>query len=153
MSMAWRNIIAALGLIAFGAVYAVLAAGLPERSLPNTPGPSFFPLLIIAFVVALSVALLLSGVLALRLERGPHFRPVTLERSHLAIACFVIYLALLPFAGFVLASIVFFAALMVLYGARNHIVTAITSVAVPVVLFVIFRYGFKIVLPRGLLPF
>ncbi len=40
--MALRNIVAAVALLALGIVYGYLAMRLPERDLPNIPGPSFF---------------------------------------------------------------------------------------------------------------
>lgn len=153
MSMARRNILAALALIAFCAWYAVLAEALPERSLPNTPGPSFFPLLIIACVFALSLALLVKGLRGLRADGGEQAQAGNSRQPFAALAGFVVYLAALPYAGFIIASVVFFAALMLLYGARRHALTALAALAFPIVLYFIFRYGFHIVLPRGPLAF
>ena len=148
--MAWKNIVAGTGLLAFSAWYAWLAAGLPERSLPNTPGPSFFPFVVIALVAVLSAALVIKGAMALR-AGGETTRPAAASRlPALTIAAFFVYLAALPFAGFIVASIVFFAVLMLLYGSRKPLLVGAASTLVPVVLFVIFRYGFQIVLPRGI---
>jgi len=153
MSMARRNIAAALALIAFSVWYALLAHALPVRSLPNTPGPSFFPLLIIACVFALSLALLLKGLLGLRGDRERPAEPTTWRQPLLALAGFAVYLAVLPYAGFIVASVAFFAALMWLYGARHRELTAIAALGVPIALYLLFRYGFQIVLPRGPLAF
>ena len=38
-----KNIIAAVAIILLTVVYATLTAQLPTRSLPDTPGPTFFP--------------------------------------------------------------------------------------------------------------
>ena len=59
----------------------------------------------------------------------------------------------LPFAGFVVSSVIFFAVLMVLYGGRKPLLIGVAATLVPVALFVIFRYGFQIVLPHGVLGF
>lgn len=149
MPMAWRNIVAGSGVLAFSAWYAWLAGGLPERSLPNTPGPSFFPLVVISLAAVLSAALVIQGIMALRTDADTAPQGAESRLPALTIAAFFVYLAALPFAGFILASIVFFAALMLLYGSRKPLLIGIASTAVPVVLFVIFRYGFQIVLPRG----
>ena len=151
MSMAQKNIAAAMGLLAFTAWYAALTAGLPERAImPNTPGPSFFPWLITAALSALSIALLVQGITRLKGSNGASAEPFDFKTPVLALASFAIYLAALPYLGFVPASVLFFAALMWLYGARNPFLIAAGAIAGPIILFVLFRYGFNIILPRGL---
>ena len=151
MSMAHKNIAAAIGLLAFTGWYAVLTTGLPDRDImPNTPGPSFFPWLITAALSALSVTLLFQGITQLKRQNGA----VTGRQDHktaiMALASFAIYLTALPYLGFVPASVLFFAALMWLYGARNPLMIAVGAIGGPLILFVLFRYGFNIILPRGL---
>ena len=151
MSMAHKNIAAAIGLLAFTAWYAVLTAGLPERAImPNTPGPSFFPWLITAALSALSVALLVQGITKLKHRNGVVAELHDFKTPVLTLASFAVYLAALPYLGFVPASVIFFAALMWLYGARNPVMIAAGAVLGPLILFVLFRYGFNIILPRGL---
>lgn len=151
MSMAHKNIAAAIGLLAFTGWYAVLTTGLPDRDImPNTPGPSFFPWLITAALSALSIALLVQGFTRLKRADGAVAGQRDLKTPILALASFAIYLAALPYFGFVPASVIFFAALMWLYGARNPLMIAAGAIAGPLILFVLFRYGFNIILPRGL---
>ena len=151
MSMAHKNIAAAIGLLAFTAWYAVLTAGLPERAImPNTPGPSFFPWLITAALSALSLALFVQGITRLKRANSAAADLFDFKTPVLALASFAIYLTALPFLGFVPASIIFFAALMWLYGSRNPLMIAAGAVLGPLILFVLFRYGFNIILPRGM---
>jgi len=151
MSMAHKNIAAAIGLLAFTGWYAVLTTGLPERAImPNTPGPSFFPWLITAALCALSVTLLFQGISRLKHQTGAVAERQDVRKPVLALVSIAIYLAALPYLGFVPASVIFFAALMWLYGARNPVLIAAGAIAGPVILFVLFRYGFNIILPRGL---
>ena len=151
MSMAHKNIAAAIGLLAFTGWYAALTSRLPERAImPNTPGPSFFPWLITAGLCALSIALLVQGITRLKRTNGAAAEPHDFKTPVLALASFAIYLAALPYLGFVAASVLFFAALMWLFGARNPVVIAAGAIAGPLILFVLFRYGFNIILPRGL---
>ncbi len=153
MTMAGRNVAAALGLLAFGAWYAWLSAGLPERHMPNTPGPSFFPLIIVALLIGLSLALLIKGIADLRAGRQAD-SPARLAPGALsALAAFFVYLGALPYVGFVVSSVIFFAVLMVLYGGRKPLLIGVAATLVPVGLFVIFRHGFQIVLPHGVLGF
>ena len=64
--MAQRNLIAGVILTALGIFYGLLTVGLPNLSLPGTPGPTLFPWLITTGWVVLSSALLLFGMLGVR---------------------------------------------------------------------------------------
>ena len=147
--MARRNIIAALVLIGVGAWYGVLTAALPERSLPNTPGPSFFPWLITGGLLLLSAALLAQGVMLRKSEAADDSGSAPVARGSFALIWFVLYLVALPYVGFLWSSIPFFGGLMLLYGGRNRLYVAIAAILVPLLLFFIFRHGFQILLPRG----
>jgi len=151
MSMPLRNIVAAIVLLAFGVGYGFLTLGLPDRLIPNVPGPSFFPSLISVALIVLSLALLVQGIRGLQGE--PVFPDgVTIPwRSMCLMGLLVALAALLPIVGFLAVSIPFFAALMVLYGVRKPVYLAISAVIIPVVLFYLFSRGFNILLPRGIL--
>lgn len=154
MSMARRNVIAGAALIAFACWYAYLAGSLPSRDImPNTPGPAFFPTIIVCAVLLLSVALLATGIIALRKESSEEPGKTKAGQGAWAVAAFATYLATLPYAGFIAASIPFFAVLMYLYGTRNRLMLGAVSVGMPVALYIVFRFGFQIVLPRGLIAF
>ena len=145
-----RDFIAAVVLLSTGASYGLATLSLPNRSLPNTPGPAFLPWLISAGLIILSAALL---VRALTDDGGEPLRasPDRLSTLRpLALISFVVYLAVLPYAGFLVASVPFFAGLMWLYGERNRIVLSLAALIVPVSLFYIFRQGFQILLPVGI---
>ncbi len=148
-----RNIIAAVVLLALGLGYGFLTTGLPLRTLPNTPDPSFFPWINTAVLLALAAALLVQG-LFFTAEGGAEAAR-TPARRHLPVlwvlAAFVAYLLALPPLGFVVATVPFFAVLMVAYGERRALWLAAGALGVPILLFVVFRYGFGVLLPRGLL--
>ena len=145
-----KNSIAAIVLIVFAASYGVLTAGLPVRTLPNTPDPSFFPWINVATILILSVWLLVRSM------RGPKETVLdtdTAERNRIitAMGVFVIYLAAMPTLGFILATLPFFAAMMVLFGERRPIYVGTGTIAVTAALYLLFRHGFGVFLPRGLL--
>lgn len=146
--MALRNLIAGSVLLICSLIYGLLTTQLPDRALPNTPGPAFFPWLITGGLTILSAALLLQGLRGQGGSAQAAPAPVT-ARGWLALGVFVVYLLVLPTLGFVIASIPFFAVLTVLYGQQNRVLVIITAVAVPALLFVVFRYGFQMLLPRG----
>ncbi len=148
-----RNIIAGLFLTVLGLTYGYLTTGLPERSLPNMPGPSFFPWIITFCLLVLSVSLLVQG---LRMaaddpisKPGPEKPDGGSLPAFIFLGVFAVYLALLPFLGFLLASIPFFAVLMALYGETRKLWIASLSLGCPVFLFLLFRDVFNIPLPRG----
>ena len=62
-----------------------------------------------------------------------------------------IYLTTLPQLGFVIANILLFATLMVLYGERRPVPLLSGSILVPIAIFLIFRDLFQIRLPSGIL--
>lgn len=147
--MALRNIVAAAVLLVLGAGYGYLALLLPARDLPNIPGPSFFPVLIAAIVVGLSLALLWHGIRGLR-GAAKHLDLIEMDRKPAAmLVAFAVYIAALPFAGFLVASVPFAAVLIRLYGDRNRLLVVGVSVGLPVFLFMLFREGFGILLPTG----
>lgn len=144
-----RDVIAGAVLLVIGVAYGVTTASLPNRSLPNTPGPAFFPWLITVGLILLSVALLVRSLRADG-DESPHALSDRLAvRRLFTLLWFVVYLVLLPYAGFLAASVPFFAGLMWLYGERNRLVLVLATLIVPVSLFYIFRLGFQILLPAG----
>ncbi len=152
MPMAWRNVIAALTLLVLSAVYAVLTSDLPDRSIPNTPGPSFFPFVIVTVLALLSAALLITGIRELSAGGGDSGGAVN-RIGWITLLTFLIFLVSFPFLGFLLASIPFFAALMVLYGARSPVRITLGALIIPVGLYFLFTEVFQILLPRGPLGF
>ena len=151
--MGRRDIIAAVVLLALGLAYGFLTTGLPLRTLPNTPDPSFFPWINTTVLLVLAAALLVQGLFFTAEGGAEGARPPA--RRQLPVLCvlaaFVTYLVALPPLGFVIATIPFFAILMVAYGERRALWLAAGAFGVPILLFVVFRYGFGVQLPRGLL--
>lgn len=147
-----RNIIAALVLLAVGAGYAFLTAGLPTRAIENTTEPSFFPWVIVVCLVLLSGALLVRALLSPVPGEAPATAPGVSRTICIGgFLAFVAYLALLPYLGFLAANVPFFAVLMVLYGERRPAWVVGGSLATSLALFFLFREVFRIRLPAGVL--
>ena len=143
-----RELIAAVVLVGLGVGYGWLTAGLPERSMPNTPGSRFFPWIIAVSLLSLAAAMLVRALRRLATEADAGLG-LALGRGTAAFAAFVVYVAALPWLGFLLATVPFFAVLMALFGERRRWVLAVGALVVPIVMFVLFRHGFQIVLPAG----
>lgn len=144
-----NNIIAGLFLTVLGLAYGYLTTGLPERSLPNMPGPSFFPWIITVCLLVLSVSLLVQGLRMAADDSKPEKPEAGSFPAVLFLGVFAVYLALLPFLGFLLASIPFFAVLMILYGETRKLWIASFSFGFPIFLLLLFRDVFNVPLPRG----
>ena len=144
-----KNIGASLILMILGIGYGILTTQLPERTLPNTPGPPFFPWILTAGLLILSVSWFLAS---LKMGAGGSLfseKKEYLVYPALGLISFLTFLALLPYLGFLLGGIPFFAALMVISGERRPLWVAFFSIAIPVTLFFLFREGFLILLPQG----
>ena len=151
-----KNIIAAAVLIVFSLGYGALTTQLPVRSLPDTPGPPFFPWVNTVILLALSIGLLVQGLRGTATEdSGRTVASTSAAQRRLAVwalGAFVAYLVALPGLGFLLATAPFFAVLMVLFGEKRWPWVAIGSIATTTFLYVLFRHGFSVFLPRGILP-
>ena len=145
-----KNIIAAMVLIVFAASYGMLTAGLPLRTLPNTPDPSFFPWINMTIILILSLWLLFDSRRRSK-ETAP--TPDTEERNRIitTMGIFIIYLATMPTLGFIMATAPFFAAMMVLFGERRPVYVGTGTITITAALYLLFRHGFGVFLPRGLL--
>jgi hypothetical protein len=149
MSMSLKNVIAALVLLIVGLVYGFLGTQLPERSVPNVPGPAFFPGLVAIIIVVLALALLVKGLTGLRREpamKGGFSFPVW---PVLMLGWWLMFVVALPYAGFLLAAMPFFAGLMALCDQRRWAVIVAGSTIIPVLLYYLFRHGLNILLPLG----
>lgn len=149
MSMPVKNIIISMIMLLIGSCYLYFSLQLPVRAIGNVPGPSFFPLIISAIVLFLAVALLLGGVMNMRNEQQAEPQPAATRRVFATLLWFVLYLVALPYVGFLIASIPFFAGLMLLCEQKKPLHVAVGSVLIPVFLYLLFRQGFNILLPSG----
>ena len=147
--MAQRNLIAGIILTALGIFYGILTTGLPNLSLPGTPGPTLFPWLITTGWLVLSLALLFFGALGIRNKPKKTRKNSTTKKPCIAVITFLTYLILLPLIGFILSSTFFFAGLMWLYGERHKTKIMLTSMVIPIIIFYFFTAGLGILLPSG----
>jgi hypothetical protein len=146
-----RNLLAAIVLIALGVIYGVLTSNLPTRNIENATGPSFFPWIITVCFLSLSIVLLIQGILPMVSDIAPTASGVPRYRYLSALVVALVYLAVLPELGFIVASIPLYAALMWLYGERRPLWIIGGSVIVTVTTFFLFRDIFQIRLPSGIL--
>ncbi|MEE9275437.1 MAG: tripartite tricarboxylate transporter TctB family protein [bacterium] len=147
-----KNIAAGLVFLAIGLVYGYLTTGLPERTLPNTPGPSFLPWIITVCFLLLGGILLAQG-LRTAPEGGDEEPPAGPDgggrRARIGLLLIAGYLVALPYLGFLLATPLVFGGLMHTAGERRLLTIAAFSIAVPVLLYLLFQVLFQILLPTA----
>ena len=147
--MRTKNLTAAVGFLAFGALYAYLTAQLPRR-LGNVPGPSFFPWVLTWCFLGLSAVLLVQGLLAEPWHAPrPEAEKGTTRRTAAGLLFLAVYLALLPFLGFLLATPLAFAALMWVAGENRPLYIAGWSVGMTALLYLMFHYLFQVPFPAA----
>ena len=154
------------GDIVVGIFYAVLGAAVIylAQQLPKSRvmkiGPNFMPLVIGILIVALALMLLFSSIKnfkrnAAKAEAMPADTS-DYKRVLASLVLVVIYVNILAPVGFILSTLGYlFLQIIVLAPddrrtAKNIMLYAIIDVVFVLIVFFLFRYGFKIVLPAGI---
>ncbi len=154
LGMKQRNVLAAAILLSVALGHGYLTAQIPPTTLPDTPDSAFLPWINTVLLSALALMLLAQGLLSQTSVDGEKNTGAAVKTAQpvIFLGVFVAYIAALQAIGFVVASILFFASAMFLFGERRPGWLFLGSVGIPSLLFVLFRHGFSIVLPRGILP-
>ena len=134
------------------------AFGLP--TLPIVPiGPGFYPTLVLVFMAITSAILLLQDIVAQRrsgagaVDTGDPEPKRAYDLVAAAFAVVAAYVALLPLAGFRIATVAFVAAFQVLMERpatpRQWAVLVAIAVGTSIVTYVVFERYLLVLLPRG----
>ena len=151
LSMKKRNLVASLFLFLFCAGYAYSTYQLPTRAIENSTQPSFFPWVIVVFLFVLTLSLLIQSLFYKNTDKVENKKTLGYKISAYACILSISYLILLPILGFVFANILLFGGLMILYKEKRAIFVLTYSIAIPLVIFLIFKKIFSISLPVGIL--
>ena len=146
------NIVLSLILLLFAGFYAWLTAALPTRDLPNTMGVAFFPWVLCASLVGLSLMLLFKS-LYFPPDETCAYRVEWIELKEILIFLVVTYLYInsLVVVGFVIATPVYLAILMISSGSRRWKEIALVSLLTGVGVYFFFDKAFQVILPSGTL--
>jgi putative tricarboxylic transport membrane protein len=148
------------GLICLGLSIAllVMTRGLPQSALVPI-GPDFYPRIVLGIMAALSVMLIAADVLSRWRSRGAVTAPAAAaeERNYrlvtVTFAVFAVYVLLLPFLGFRVATFLFVVALQAVLekpqGRRRWTVVITTALATVIVTYLAFEVYLSVLLPRG----
>jgi putative tricarboxylic transport membrane protein len=138
-------VVLAASLVLFG-----LTLGLKDN--PLVPiGPGFYPRIVLGLTAALAVALVIFDLF--NREKASAAGGENFGLVLVVFAVVGLYVALLPFLGFRLATLLFVPALQVALewpkDRRGWLTVAITAVVTTVVAYVLFERYLQVLLPRG----
>jgi putative tricarboxylic transport membrane protein len=144
------NVILAALLIGFGIFYAYLAANLPDRNLPNTLGSDFMPWVLAGCLLLLSLLLLIKTVFGSTPEQFDFsISPKEGFGVIFLTVCVFAYVKLMLLIGFVLATPIFLALLMLITGSRKWKEIIMVSIFATFSIYLLFQKLFQVILPRG----
>jgi hypothetical protein len=139
------------GLVALVTSLVFFALTLDLKQNPMVPiGPGFYPRIVLGVTAVLAAALLIFDLLAKK-------KPAAAQGHYgLVVAVFAIfgiYVGLLPYLGFRIATLLFVAGLQTTIeppkGARGWIVVAVTAILTTVIAYYLFERELMVLLPRG----
>lgn len=149
------------GIICLGLSIALLALtrGLPQSAMVPI-GPDFYPRIVLGIMAALSALLIAADVLAHWRSRGGGTADATAvadRRNYrlvaVTFAVFAVYVLLLPYLGFRIATFLFVAALQAVLGNpqgwRRWTIVIAAALATVVVTYLAFEVYLSVLLPRG----
>ena len=144
------------GLVCLGASLVLLAftRGLPDATLLVPVGPGFYPRIILGIAAVLSVFAI---VVDWRARRTAPARPPGTPPNYalvlVSFAIIAIYIGLLPYLGFRLATLAFVATLQATLepprSARAWLAVAATTLITTFATYLVFEKYLNVLLPRG----
>jgi putative tricarboxylic transport membrane protein len=142
-----------VGTLALAAAYGMAAASLPRVMFGDPMGPRAFPF-ILSFFLALGGVLILWETRALDPDESdvalPHRRDFVQVAFTLVVAA--LYAALLTPLGYVVATSIFLAALVLYYDPGHTVRSVVVAIGFSLASYVLFRQ-LQVTLPSGILPF
>lgn len=134
-----------IGLFGAVVIFGSIKAGIKWGA--EGPGAGFFPFYIGLFIVGSSLVNLWNG---LREDEGNLFAEWGQLRQVLSVVVpTTLYVAVMPFIGLYVASIVFIAWFMRWLGKYNWLTVALVSFGMPIITYVLFERWFLVPLPKG----
>jgi hypothetical protein len=164
-----RDLIIATVLLAFCGFWTIQAGKIRDVTIPGTPGPRYFPNIIIAALAVMAVALAIPALLSLakggkkaKLQapapseaagcvEPEGVKPQRLKVVGVFVAIFGYIMAVEQIGFFVATALASVFMLLVFMNIRNWKMLILSSAVITGSLFVIFRLIIKISLPSGIL--
>ena len=134
---------------AFGALVLAGSLGVGIDWGVEGPKPGFFPFYISLFIISASIINLIQVNSAGGVKRGVFSSWEQLRRVMSVVVPSVAYVALVPFLGMYVSSILLIGVFMIWLGGYRLWTALPIAIGVPVVAYVVFEQYFQIALPKG----
>ena len=122
--------------------------------------PATVPRIILVLLAAISIMILISGILKVRREDSGNesAKPDMKERLPfiLTFILIAVYILSVSILGYIVSTTIYlFLQIFILscFSKKRLILNVVIAIGVSVILFCIFRYGFDVFLPRGIFGF
>ncbi|SBW10349.1 conserved membrane hypothetical protein [uncultured delta proteobacterium] len=160
----YKDILTGAFLLAFAAFFFYNAGGIRLLGKQIITARAF-PRTLAVLLGFLSLWMLVEGVMKLAREKEPSPRAAAPEtpgdysgaaRIGLTILALIVYIMCMRPVGFLLSTIAYtFAQTLILTPRENrdYRMAAVTSIVLPTIIYVIFLYGLRLMLPQGILTF
>ncbi len=143
------EIAVALLALAFGIIVLIgsLQVGIDWGS--EGPRPGFFPFYISLFIIVGSIYNLAQATFLGGIKQELFSSWEQLRRVMAVVAPTTVYVALIPFVGIYVSSLLLIGVFMIWLGRYSLLKTAPIAVGVPTVVYIVFERYFQIALPKG----
>lgn len=154
--LGWGELLFAGFLLAVGALVLLDSRSLPQSNAASGIGPAFFPRVVAVVAMAIAAALIVQVLRGGRGHADEGEGDVDISALHLSSALIVLgavamHSLLLERAGYVITAALTFWAIAYAIGSRRYVRDALLSLAIGVVVYVVFTEGLSIRLPTGVL--
>lgn len=153
MNTKQRDIICSIAFIIFGMVLYVAALSV-NSVIANDVGPAFMPKVIGVFIAVLAALKLVLSIMS----KGNKAKATNedIKAGVFTIIALLAYVLLFNPLGFIVSTALYlFAQFMILSTENNRNIKQFTilSIVTPLIIYFLFVYGFKLILPSGILGF
>lgn len=142
-----KDMITSVAAISIGIAVYILSTPLDVSDAPFSSNPAIFPQLISIFIILLGFMLLINS-----LKSGAWSFEFKIKISSLKLGSlfllFIVYLVGLQVLGFIISTLIFLWVMMYLLS-NEKLLPILYSLALTTMLYMVFGFGFKILLPIG----
>jgi putative tricarboxylic transport membrane protein len=143
------EILVALATLTFGIVVLIGSFQVGVDWGVEGPKPGFFPFYVSLFIIAASLYNLVQAIGRGGVKQGLFSSWEQLRRVMSVVVPASIYVALVPFLGMYVSSILLIAVFMMWLGGYNAWKTLPIAIGIPAVAYIVFERYFQIPLPKG----
>ena len=138
-----QDMVSGIGLIVLGIAGLIGASGL-ENLVVADLSAAFFPNILFGILIFCGICLLYQSKKRIEKVKLPAFNYVILGAM---LAVLSIYVYIMDYIGFLIATVLFLVAAMYIFGERRKLILAGVSIAASVIVYFLFTEAFMIVLP------